>query len=213
MPQNNSNGGRYNQQQVNYDNNAQVQPQATDIERIVLGAQMIDKDANALVVKIIKNDPVYYEARNQMVQDAIDTLVRDGHPISPYTVAEQLSRMGKLEDVGGPGYVTELSARVASSADIEYYACVLLESYGNRQFIQFAESQRNKGFDRTITFEDKLIEADTALQSMRNILPDKEIKDSKAIIKEAVEEIQAAASNPDGITGLPVLRWVRPPSR
>ena len=47
MPQNNSNGGRYNQQQVNYDNNAQVQPQATDIERIVLGAQMIDKDANA----------------------------------------------------------------------------------------------------------------------------------------------------------------------
>lgn len=202
MPLNSNNGGRYNQQQVNYDNNAQVQPQATDIERIVLGAQMIDKDANALVVKIIKNDPVYYEARNQMVQDAIDTLVRDGHPISPYTVAEQLSRMGKLEDVGGPGYVTELSARVASSADIEYYACVLLESYGNRQFIQFAESQRNKGFDRTITFENKLIEADTALQSMRNILPDKEIKDSKAIIKEAVEEIQAAASNPDGITGI-----------
>ena len=148
MPLNSNNGGRYNQQQVNYDNNAQVQPQATDIERIVLGAQMIDKDANALVVKIIKNDPVYYEARNQMVQDAIDTLVRDGHPISPYTVAEQLSRMGKLEYVGGPGYVAELSARVASSADIEYYACVLLESYGNRQFIQFAESQEKKRFDK-----------------------------------------------------------------
>ena len=201
MPQNNSNRGRYNQQQVNCDNNAQVQPQATDIERIVLGAQMIDKDANALVAKIIKNCPVYYESHNQMIQDAIDTLARDGHPISPYTVAEQLSRMGKLEDVGGPGYVAELSARVASSAGIEYFACVLLELYGNRQFIQFAESQRKKGFDRTITFEDKLIEADTALQSMRNIQPDKEIKDSKAIIKEAVEEIQAA-SNPDGITGI-----------
>ena len=201
MPQNNSNRGRYNQQQVNCDNNAQVQPQATDIERIVLGAQMIDKDANALVAKIIKNYPVYYDPHNQMIQDAIDTLARDGHPIDVWTVVNQLSRMGNLEEVGGPGYVTELSARVASSADIEYHACVLLESYGNRQFIQFAESQRNKGFDRTITFEDKLIEADTALQSMRNIQPDKEIKDSKAIIKEAVEEIQAA-SNPDGITGI-----------
>ena len=162
---------------------------------------MIDKDANALVAKIIKNYPVYYDPHNQMIQDAIDTLARDGHPIDVWTVVNQLSRMGNLEEVGGPGYVTELSARVASSADIEYHACVLLESYGNRQFIQFAESQRNKGFDRTITFEDKLIEADTALQSMRNIQPDKEIKDSKAIIKEAVEEIQAA-SNPDGITGI-----------
>ena len=202
MPLNSNNGGRNNQQQVNYDNNAQVQPQATDIERIVLGAQMIDKDANALVAKIIKNYPVYYDPHNQMIQDAIDTLARDGHPIDVWTVVNQLSRMGNLEEVGGPGYVTELSARVASSAGIEYYACVLLELYGNRQFIQFAESQRNKGFDRTITFEDKLIEADTALQSMRNIQPDKEIKDSKAIIKEAVEEIQAAASNPDGITGI-----------
>ena len=118
MPQNNSNRGRYNQQQVNCDNNAQVQPQATDIERIVLGAQMIDKDANALVAKIIKNYPVYYDPHNQMIQDAIDTLARDGHPIDVWTVVNQLSRMGNLEEVGGPGYVTELSARVASSAGI-----------------------------------------------------------------------------------------------
>lgn len=202
MPENNNNRSRYNQRQVEPNNSDYVMPQATDIEKAVLGAQMIDKDANATFAKLTKNEPVYYEPRNQMIQDAIDTLARDGHPIDVWTVVNQLSRMGNLEEVGGPGYVTELSARVASSAGIEYYACVLLELYGNRQFIQFAESQRNKGFDRTITFEDKLIEADTALQSMRNIQPDKEIKDSKAIIKEAVEEIQAAASNPDGITGI-----------
>lgn len=202
MPQNNNNRSRYNQRQVEPNNSDYVMPQATDIERIVLGAQMIDKDANATFVQLTNNEPVYYDPHNQMIQDAIDTLARDGHPIDVWTVVNQLSRMGNLEEVGGPGYVTELSARVASSAGIEYYACVLLELYGNRQFIQFAESQRNKGFDRTITFEDKLIEADTALQSMRNIQPDKEIKDSKAIIKEAVEEIQAAASNPDGITGI-----------
>ena len=202
MPQNNNNRSRYNQRQVEPNNSDYVMPQATDIERIVLGAQMIDKDANATFVQLTNNEPVYYDPHNQMIQDAIDTLARDGHPIDVWTVVNQLSRMGNLEEVGGPGYVTELSARVASSAGIKYFACVLLELYGNRQFIQFAESQRNKGFDRTITFEDKLIEADTALQSMRNIQPDKEIKDSKAIIKEAVEEIQAAASNPDGITGI-----------
>lgn len=202
MPQNNSNRGRYNQHQVNYDNNAEVQPQATDIERIVLGAQMIDKDANATFAKLTNNEPVYYESRNQMIQDAIDVLARDGHPIDVWTVVNQLSSMGNLEEVGGPGYVMELSTKVASSSSIKYHTLVLLEKYTKRRLITNGITQQSKGFDNTISADELLSEVYADLQSIFNIGPNKEIKDSKAIIKEAVEEIQAASSNPDGITGI-----------
>lgn len=202
MPQNNNNRSRYNQRQVEPNNSDYVMPQATDIERIVLGAQMIDKDANATFVQLTNNEPVYYEPRNQMIQDAIDVLARDGHPIDVWTVVNQLSSMGNLEEVGGPGYVMELSTKVASSSSIKYHTLVLLEKYTKRRLITNGITQQSKGFDNTISADELLSEADADLQSIFNILPDKEIKDSKAIIKEAVEEIQAAASNPDGITGI-----------
>ena len=202
MPQNNNNRSRYNQRQVEPNNSDYVMPQATDIEKAVLGAQMIDKDANATFAKLTKNEPVYYDPRNQMIQDAIDVLARDGHPIDVWTVVNQLSSMGNLEEVGGPGYVMELSTKVASSSPIEYHTLVLLEKYTKRRLITNGITQQSKGFDNTISADELLSEVDTNLQSIFNILPNKEIKDSKAIIKEAVEEIQAAASNPDGITGI-----------
>lgn len=202
MPQNNNNRSRYNQRQVEQNNRDYVMPQATDIEKAVLGAQMIDKDANATFAKLTKNKPVYYEPRNQMIQDAIDTLARDGHPIDVWTVVNQLSSMGNLEEVGGPGYVTELSSKVASSSTIKYHTLVLLEKYKKRRLITNGITLQNKGYDNTILADELLCEADSNLQAIRNIQLGEEIKDLKVSIKEAVEEIQAAASNPDGITGI-----------
>ena len=63
------------------DNNyAHLQPQATDIERVVLGALMIDKDAFSVVSEILRPE-TFYEPRNQKIYKAIQTLSLDENPI------------------------------------------------------------------------------------------------------------------------------------
>ena len=96
-----------------------LQPQALEMEKAVLGALMIDKDAYAIVCETLRPES-FYEPRNQMVYSAIMQLSMAEKPVDILTVTEQLAKMGQLDEVGGPGYVTELSSRVASSANIEY---------------------------------------------------------------------------------------------
>ena len=121
MPeQTNNNGGQRRRRQQPVDNTyAHVQPQATEVERAVLGALMIDKDAYAVVCEMLVPES-FYEPRNQKVYRAIMELSMHELPVDVWTVTEQLAKQGDLEDIGGPGYVTELSSREASSAHIHY---------------------------------------------------------------------------------------------
>ena len=83
---------------------AHVQPQAPEVEKAVLGALMIDKNAYMEVCdKLVPES--FYEPRNQMVYDAIRSLSMEDYPIDVLTVTDKLGKMGKLEDVGGPGYI------------------------------------------------------------------------------------------------------------
>ena len=66
-----------------------LQPQALDIERVVLGALMIDKDAFSMVSEIIRPE-TFYEPRNQKIFTAIRTLNMDDRPVDFMTVKEEL---------------------------------------------------------------------------------------------------------------------------
>ena len=94
-----------------------LQPQALDAERVVLGALMIDRDAFSVVSDTLRPETLY-EPRNQKIFSAIQTLSMEEKPVDIITVTDQLAKDGTLEEVGGPGYILELSSKVASSANI-----------------------------------------------------------------------------------------------
>ena len=148
MPeQNNTASGTRRRRQQPVDNTfAHVQPQATEIERAVLGALMIDKDAYAVVCELLYPES-FYEPRNQKIYTAIRELSMHELPVDVWTVTEQLAKQGDLEDVGGPGYVTELSSRVASSANIEYHARIIAQKSLARQLISFSSNIQTKAFE------------------------------------------------------------------
>lgn len=77
MPENNQRRQRRTQQTDN--TYAHVQPQATEIERAVLGALMIDKDAYTVVCEMLYPES-FYEPRNQKVYEAIRDLERRSSP-------------------------------------------------------------------------------------------------------------------------------------
>ena len=106
------NNRRRTQRAVAVDNTyGHLQPQALDVEKVVLGALMIDKDAYAVVCEILYPES-FYEPRNQMVYSAIRDLSMAERPVDMLTVTDQLAKNGTLEEVGGPVYISELSSRV-----------------------------------------------------------------------------------------------------
>ncbi len=196
------NSRRAGRQQTSDSNIAHLQPQAPELEKAVLGALMIDKDAYAVVCETLRPES-FYEPRNQMVYEAIRDLSMDEKPVDVLTVTEQLAKNGTLEQVGGPVYISELSLRVASSANIEYHAHIIAQKSLARQLIAFASDIETYAFDETSDIDELMQHAEGSLFELSQRNMKKDYTQIDPVIKSAVEVIQKAAANKGGLTGIP----------
>lgn len=197
----NTNSNRSSHQHTVKNRYNSVPPNENGMECAILGALMIDRDAYSVVCEMLKPE-YFYLPHNQKVYQAIINLSKKDAPVDIWTVTEQLAKQGDLEEVGGPGYITELSSKVASSANIEYHANSVYKTWVARQLINYGVKVGEEGYDRTIDPEDLLSEAEEGLSKIRSSQPDNEIKLLAQPTKEAVKELSAAAGKTDGITGV-----------
>ena len=98
-----------------------IPPQAIDLEEAVLGALMLEKDALATVIEILKPE-VFYKEANQHIFEAIRNLFNRSQPVDILTVTNELKSMALLDVCGGPYYIAQLSSKVVSAANIEYHS-------------------------------------------------------------------------------------------
>ena len=180
---------------------AHVQPQAPEIEKAVLGALMIDRDAYMEVCNLLRVDS-FYEPRNQMVYEAIVKLSADESPVDVLTVTDMLGKMGKLEDVGGPGYVADLSSRVATSTNIVYHANIVAEKYLARQMIHYVGTIGNKAFDESYDIKEVVQEAESILFELSQKNMKKDYSVLSPIVDKAMDLVKIAHSNKGGTTGI-----------
>ena len=178
-----------------------VQPQALEVEKAVLGALMIDRDAYMEVCEVLHVES-FYEPRNQKIYAAIQQLNMEEKPVDVLTVTEQLAKLGTLEEVGGPGYVAELSSRVATSANIGYHANIVAEKYLSRQLISYTSTIGTKAFDETYDVNDVIQEAESILFDIAHKNMKKDYTSVDPLIEEATKIMQASAGNNGGVTGI-----------
>lgn len=110
-------------------------PQATDLEEVVLGAMLLEKEAVEAVISILEPNS-FYKEQNAIIFEAIVNLYKRSEPADILTVTKELARTNKLEIVGGTYYVSGLTVRVASSANIEFHARVIQEKQLARDLIK-----------------------------------------------------------------------------
>lgn len=183
-------------------NLGKLPPQAIDLEEAVLGALMLEKEALTNVVDLLKPDSFYKEA-HKVIYQAILELFSESQPIDMLTVTNQLRKSGKLEVAGGAFFITELTSRVSSAANIEYHARIIMEQSMKREMISIAsEIQRDAYEDTTDVFEllDKMEQSLFEI-SEKNIR--KNYSDMRSIMKEAIMELEAKKGQKDGLTGVP----------
>ena len=181
---------------------AHLQPQALEVERAVLGALMNDRDAYAVVCEILSPES-FYEQRNQLIYSAIRDLSLAEKPVDVLTVTDELERQGCIDKVGGAIYIADLSNKVASSANIEYHARIIAHKFLARQLISFASEIETKAFDGSMDIDDLMQEAEGSLFELSRRNMKKDYTQIDPVISNAVEVIQKAAANKDGLTGVP----------
>lgn len=179
-----------------------LQPQALEIEKAVLGALMMDRDAYAVVCEIL-HPSSFYEPRNQKIYSAIETLSMAQHPVDMLTVAEQLEKDGELDNVGGPAYLGELTSDVASSAHVVYHSKILAQKSLARELITYSSKIETKAFDETVDVNELMQEAEGDLFELSQTNMKQDYRQIGPVIEEAEASIRKAAETKGGLTGLP----------
>jgi len=179
-----------------------IPPQAVDVEEAVLGAMMLEKESVASVIDILKPGCFYKDA-HQLIFEAIRELFETQQPIDLLTVTQQLKKTGTLEIVGGAYFITQLTSRVASSANIEYHARIVLQKYIQRELIRISNETIKDAYEDNKDVLNLLDEAESKLFKISEGNIRRGYSDMKSLIKDAVEEIETASKHEGGLKGVP----------
>ena len=206
MPQDNNQNTRYmrrpqNNPQPVTDPTGKLQPQAVELEEMVLGALMLEKDAYTVVCDILVPES-FYEPRHQKIYQAISTLGANQRPIDMLTVVEQLRADGNLEDAGGAVRITELTACVTSAAHVEFHSRIIAQKYLARRLIAFASGIQTQAFDEGGDIDDLLQAAEGELFEISQTQLKREVVQVDTVINQAMKQIEAAANRESGLSGL-----------
>ena len=179
-----------------------VPPQATDIEQVVLGAMMLEKEALNDTINIITKDS-FYDPRHQFIYGAMHDLFASTKPVDLITVTDRLQKNGELEAAGGVAYIAQLTNRVASSAHIEFHARIIAEKFIKRELIKVSSEIIRDSYDDTFDVFDLLNKAESNLFQIAESNMTKQASSMQNIVGDAIAEIEKARNNPDGISGTP----------
>lgn len=177
-------------------------PQAVDLEEAVLGAMLLETKALNDAIDILQAES-FYKMEHQKIFSAIQELFGRSESIDILSVTERLRKRGELQLVGGPGYIAQLTNKVASGAHVEYHARIISEKYILRSLIEVSSEVIKNAYDETQDVFDVLNEAEEGLFQISEGNLKKGYAKVNSVVEEAMEEIEKASKNEDGISGVP----------
>ncbi len=178
-----------------------IPPQAPELEEAVLGALMLEDDALSKVIDILRPESFYREA-HQRIYSAITFLFANSEPIDLMTVSNQLRSTAEIELVGGILFLTDLTEKVNSAANIEFHARIVAEMSIKRQIISICSEMTKNAFEDTSDAFLLLDQLEQELFSLSDSNIRKNYVDMSQIMRLALEELEIKKNQKDGLTGI-----------
>jgi len=179
-------------------NFGKVPPQARDLEEAVLGAMMLEKNAVTQVLDILNPDSFYIPAHGEIFR-AMNQLFMATKPIDMLTVTEQLRSNGKLEEVGGAFYITQLTDKIATGAHSEYYARIIVQKYIQRELIRISSEVIRDAYEEITDVFELLDNTEKQLYEIASKNLKRDFTDMSTLIFRSMEYIEKLKDNELGI--------------
>lgn len=178
-----------------------IPPQSIDLEEIVLGAMMLEKSSLNAIIDILTPEMFYKEA-HQIIYSAILDLFKNSEPIDLLTVTNKLKTMDKLDVVGGPYYISKLTNRVVSAANIEFHARIIIQKYIQRRLIEISSETIKEAFEDTTDVFDLLDSAESKIYDLSDNTLRKQSGNMLNLVNQAIKDIENAKNAGNGIRGV-----------
>ncbi len=177
-------------------------PQAPDLEEAVLGAMMLEKNAVNEAIDILVPDSFYVDA-NRRIFEAIQHLFRTDQPIDILTVTQELKKRAELDIVGGAFYISQLTNRVASSANVQFHARIISQKHLMREMIRISASTIQDAYDESTDVFELLDRTEQQMFAVTSGTLKRNYEPMSELIQGAIAQIEATKAKGGGMSGVP----------
>lgn len=133
-------------------------PQNREAEESVIGAVLIDPLVLNDLDFLAADD--FYIHRNKWVWDAFMRLKGRNDAIDIITVANELDALGRLQEIGGPAYLTAIASHYSYTYNAEDYARIVEGMARRREMIGMASVIAGAAYDTSISLGDIWLKID-----------------------------------------------------
>jgi replicative DNA helicase len=179
-----------------------IPPHNLDAEQSLLGAMLLARDAIAAAVETCAADDFYKPAHGHIF-DAVTTLYSRGEPADPVTVADELSRAGLLEAVGGLPALISLQADTPATTNAARYARIVEEHALLRRLIAVAGEIAEMGYSVPDDVTYAVDRAETLVFDVAERRVTDSLKPLQGLLVETLDRLERLFDRGEAITGVP----------
>lgn len=183
-------------------------PQSLDTERAVLGAILKDNEALGFVLEVFEDGSHFYNDKHRLIFEAAIALYNRSEPCDITTVAEELVKQGHLERIGNRTYLVELAESVASTANVETHARIILDKSVLRRLINTSNTIARSCYTLDEPVEALLDMAETNIFDISEVRLKKGFLQLNDVVKPALKHIEDISAGEGAVgvnTGFPEL--------
>ncbi|MDD3140989.1 MAG: replicative DNA helicase [Lachnospiraceae bacterium] len=179
-----------------------VLPHSIEAEQSVVGAMLMDKEAIMSASEIISGEEFYQTAYGILFESMVE-LFNEGKPVDLVTLQDRLKEKDVPPEISSLEFVRELVTNVPTSANVKYYAEIVMEKAMLRRLIKLNEEIANTCYLAKEPLEAVL---ETTEKKVFELIQSRNTGDFvpiKQVVLNALDRIEKASKNKGSVTGIP----------
>jgi len=181
---------------------ASIAPYSQDAEEAALGAVLINPESYFAIASFLRPED-FFILRHQYIWEAMTRLSERNETIDLLTVREELRAQNRLNDIGGAGYLTQLTLNVPTSVHAEVYGRLVERAAVRRRLLAAADEIRGLAMDETLSLDKVVGDAEGKLFQVTERNLRRDMVPMREAISEYFDRLEHLMAHPDEPLGLP----------
>lgn len=177
-------------------------PHSREAEEAVIGAVLINPEVYYDLAQFLQPEDFYIH-RLRFIWEAYVRLQERRVPVDSLTVSEELEDMGRLEEIGGPAYLTALLNQVPTTLHAEAYGKIVEAASVRRRLLTAANSIATLAYDESQTIDTVMGEAEKAIFNVGERKMRHDVRPIRDVLSEYYDHVDELARRAEDIVGVP----------
>ncbi|RZF22525.1 replicative DNA helicase [Halobacteriovorax vibrionivorans] len=178
-------------------------PNDTLSEKSLLSCLILDSQSFDEISDLKLEGKDFYDPKYGIVFDAIKDMVYSNSPVDYVTICSHLSGHNRLEEIGGQGFILDITEDQVSSVNLRHYAKTVRDKASLRELVRQARKVADKGATFSGNAQDFIQEVEATFFGLTNEAKQGSMVKLNECLKENIKEIEDTSRKAGEIQGVP----------